>query len=102
MAAVLAAAAAMNIRSVSGGARLVEIAVSAKLVPLLLFVVVGAAFVRPDYLRGLRVLPDGLRRETTGVLIFAFLGIEGALRRAARCTRRLGRSPGRCSLRSRV
>ena len=46
MAAVLMVAAAINVRSVGGGARLVEVAVVAKLVPLVLFVVVGAAFVR--------------------------------------------------------
>ena len=79
MAAVLGAAAAINIRSVGGGARLVEVAVVAKLVPLLLFVVVGAAFVRGDYLswesspRVLSVM------GSAGLLIFAFLGIEGAL-----------------------
>lgn len=79
MAAVLIAAATINIRSVGGGARLVEIAVVAKLVPLVLFVLVGAAFIRVEYFswdsspQVLSVL------STTGVLVFAFLGIEGAL-----------------------
>jgi basic amino acid/polyamine antiporter, APA family len=79
MAAVLVAAATVNIRSVGGGARLVEIAVVAKLVPLVLFVLVGAAFIRVDDLawdsspQVLSVL------STTGLLVFAFLGIEGAL-----------------------
>ena len=79
MATVLMAAGAINIRSVGGGARLVEIAVVAKLVPLLLFVLVGAAFVRGDYLSwdsSPQLLPI---MSTTGLLIFAFLGIEGAL-----------------------
>ena len=79
MAAVLIAAATINIRSVGGGARLVEIAVVAKLVPLVLFVLVGAAFIHVDYFswdsspQALSVL------STTGLLVFAFLGIEGAL-----------------------
>jgi len=47
---VLIVAGMINIGSLGGGARLVEIAVGAKLVPLLLFVVVGAAFVRPEFL----------------------------------------------------
>ena len=79
MAAVLIAAGAINIRSVGGGARLVEIAVAAKLVPLVLFVVVGAAFVRPESLSW-SSSPSLLSvMSASGVLIFAFLGIEGAL-----------------------
>ncbi len=79
MATVLIAAGIINVRSVGGGARLVEIAVVAKLVPLVLFVLVGAAFVRVDYLSwdsSPQVLPI---LSATGLLIFAFLGIEGAL-----------------------
>src|SRR5688572_7806600 len=79
MAAVLIAAGAINIRSVGGGARLVEIAVAAKLVPLVLFVVIGAAFVRPESLSW-SSSPSLLSvMSASGVLIFAFLGIEGAL-----------------------
>jgi len=79
MAAVLIAAGAINIRSVGGGARLVEIAVAAKLVPLVLFVVVGAAFVRPESLSW-SSSPSLLSvMSASGILIFAFLGIEGAL-----------------------
>ena len=79
MAAVLAAAAVINIRSVGGGARLVEIAVAAKLVPLLVFVFVGAAFARIDHLSW-PSNPSALSvMSSAGVLIFAFLGIEGAL-----------------------
>jgi APA family basic amino acid/polyamine antiporter len=79
MAAVLTAAAVINIRSVGGGARLVEVASVAKLVPLLLFVVVGAFFVRGDYLSWETSPPVMTVMSTAGVLIFAFLGIEGAL-----------------------
>ena len=79
MALVLSAAAAINIRSVSGGARLVEAAVVAKTVPLILFVVVGAAFVRIEYLSWPAPPPLLSVMSTAGVLVFAFLGIEGAL-----------------------
>ena len=79
MAAVLTAAAAINIRSVTGGARLVEIAVVAKLVPLLTFVIVGTPFVRIENLSWASSPPLTSVLGTAGVLIFAFLGIEGAL-----------------------
>jgi amino acid transporter len=77
--AVLTAAAAINVRSVGGGALLVELAVAAKLVPLLAFVVVGAAFVRMDNLSWSTTPPLMSVMSGAGVLIFAFLGIEGAL-----------------------
>jgi amino acid transporter len=77
--AVLAAAAVINVRSVSGGARLVELAVAAKLVPLVAFLVVGAAFVRMDNLSWSATPPLMSVMSAAGVLIFAFLGIEGAL-----------------------
>jgi amino acid transporter len=79
MTAVLAMAAAINIRSLGEGARLVEIAVIAKLVPLGTFVLVGAASIRPDYIAW-NSTPSAMSViSTAGVLIFAFLGIEGAL-----------------------
>jgi amino acid transporter len=46
MVAVVAAAAAVNIRGVKGGARLVEAATIVKLVPLVAFVLLGAFAVR--------------------------------------------------------
>jgi amino acid transporter len=79
IATVLTTAGAINIRSVGGGARLVEIAVVAKLVPLLAFVIVGAAFVRSDHLSWTSSAPAASVMSAAGVLIFAFLGIEGAL-----------------------
>jgi amino acid transporter len=80
MATVLIAAGVINIRSLGGGARLVEIAVAAKLVPLVVFVVAGAAFVRPELLSWSSPGPPLISiMSASGVLIFAFLGIEGAL-----------------------
>jgi amino acid transporter len=53
--------------------------VIAKLVPLGTFVLVGAAFVRPDYISWSSTPSATSVISTAGVLIFAFLGIEGAL-----------------------
>jgi len=78
MASVLIAAGAINIRSVGGGARLVEIAVAAKLLPLVLFVVVGAAFVRPELLSWSSSPPLLSVMSASGVLIFAFMGEDQA------------------------
>jgi amino acid transporter len=79
VAVVLAAVAAVNIRGVRDGARLVEIMTVAKLAPLLGLIVVGAAFLHPQQLRWTATPAAGSIMRTAGVLIFAFLGIEGAL-----------------------
>ncbi len=71
--------AAVNIRGVSRGARVIEIFTAAKLVPLLFFVVVGAFFISPDNLRWDALPAAGQVATTVGTLIFAFTGIETAL-----------------------
>jgi len=76
---VLAAVAAINIQGVRKGALLVEIFVAAKIVPLIGFVIVGAAFVRPEHLQWTSTPSASSVISTAGVLIFAFIGIEGAL-----------------------
>jgi APA family basic amino acid/polyamine antiporter len=69
----------VNVRGLRWGARLVEWSTVAKLVPLLLFVVVGAWFVEPANLR-IDAWPSPSQvTATSGVLVFAFLGIESAL-----------------------
>ncbi|MBX6363733.1 MAG: APC family permease [Gemmatimonadetes bacterium] len=76
---LLAGLAAINIRGVRWGARVVEVFTAAKLIPLLFFVVVGAFFVSPANLR-LDALPSASSlASTAGVLLFAFTGIEAAL-----------------------
>jgi APA family basic amino acid/polyamine antiporter len=71
--------AAVNIRGVSRGARVIEVFTAAKLVPLLFFVVVGAFFVSPANLRWDALPAAGQVATTVGTLIFAFTGIETAL-----------------------
>lgn len=77
--AVIAALALLNVRGVRRGARTVEAVTLAKLVPLLLFVLVGAAFIRPANLAWGAVPPLSRVLGTAGVVIFAFSGIESAL-----------------------
>jgi amino acid transporter len=69
----------VNVRGVSQGARLNEITAVAKLLPLILFVIIGAFFVQPEYL-GLGELPSARALGATALtLIFAFAGMEAAL-----------------------
>jgi amino acid transporter len=77
--AVFALLAGINVRGVRTGARLTEIATVAKLVPLVAFVVVGAFFVDPARLAWEQLPPASAVLQTSGVLIFAFCGIESAL-----------------------
>jgi amino acid transporter len=79
LAVLFAGLAMVNIRGVRQGARLIEVVTVAKLLPLLLFVVVGAWFVHPGNLAwdGVPAARDVGR--TAIVLVFAFAGIETAL-----------------------
>lgn len=71
--------AAVNIRGVREGTRLIEVVTVAKLLPLVLFILVGMFFVRGENVRmDLSAGIPGLGR-TAIVLIFAFAGIETAL-----------------------
>jgi amino acid transporter len=69
----------VNARGVRQGARLIEVATVAKLVPLAAFVLVGAFFVSPANLAwpALPKLADVGRMSI--VLVFAFSGVESAL-----------------------
>jgi amino acid transporter len=67
------------VRGVGIGARTVEVVTVAKLVPLVGFVLAGAAFVKPAYLAW-GAAPDAAAvLRSAGIVIFAFAGIEGAL-----------------------
>jgi amino acid transporter len=61
------------------GAGLIEVVTVAKLVPLLLFVVVGIWSVNPEYLRWPSAPTAAQVGRTAIVLIFAFVGLEIAL-----------------------
>ena len=77
--AVVGTAAAINVRGVKGGARLVEVATVVKLVPLLGFVVLGAFAVRLPNLAWAGIPPASEVFSTAGLIILAFTGIEAAL-----------------------
>ncbi len=71
--------AAVNVRGVAVGARLVEFVTAAKLLPLVAFVVTGLAFIHREYLVWPAVPAASSVGRTAIVLIFAFVGVEVAL-----------------------
>jgi basic amino acid/polyamine antiporter, APA family len=71
--------AAVNIRGLGWGARVVEIFTAAKLVPLLFFVLCGVFFISPPNLHWAAIPTAAQVATTAGTLIFAFSGIETAL-----------------------
>ena len=79
IAALFAVLAAVNVRGVTIGARLVEAVAVAKLVPLVVLVVAGIWFVNPAFLRWPGVPTPSAVGQTAIVLIFAFVGLEVAL-----------------------
>jgi APA family basic amino acid/polyamine antiporter len=79
LAALFAGLAAVNVRGVTPGARLVEAMTLAKLIPLVLLIGAGIWFVQPEHL-AVSVLPPATALGRTAiVLIFAFVGVEVAL-----------------------
>ncbi len=69
----------VNVRGVAIGARVIEGAVVAKLLPLAVFLAVGVFFVQPQSLAWPGWPPGDKLGETVLLLIFAFVGIEVAL-----------------------
>lgn len=70
---------AINLRGVRTGARVIETLTVAKLLPLLAFVAIGVFFIDPANLVWTEVPHVSTVLGTTGVVIFAFSGIEGSL-----------------------
>lgn len=68
----------INVRGVKTSARVLEGITIAKLLPLVAFVLIGAAFVAPSNLAIETVPPVSSILTTAGYVIFAFAGIEGA------------------------
>jgi len=71
--------AAINVRGVKLGARVVEVIAAAKLLPLVIFVAAGIWLVQPEYLRWPALPTISQIGRTAIVLIFAFVGVEIAL-----------------------
>jgi amino acid transporter len=76
---LIGALCAINLRGLAWGARTIEFFTVAKLVPLLLFVAVGALFVDPANLRWDSTPSAAQTVAAAGTLIFAFFGVENAL-----------------------
>ncbi len=76
---ILVALAALNIAGVRGANRFNVVMTVAKLVPLALLVVVGAASVHRANLVWATTPPPAAIGRASAVLIFAFLGVEAAL-----------------------
>jgi amino acid transporter len=77
--ATVAFLAFVNVRGVAIGARVIESAVVAKLLPLAVFLAVGVFFIQPAALAWPGWPPGDKLGETVLILIFAFVGIEVAL-----------------------
>jgi amino acid transporter len=69
---------AINMRGVRNGARVLEAITLLKLLPLLLFVIVGAFFVKGENLAWTNIPDMSTILGSAGIMIFAFSGIEGA------------------------
>jgi amino acid transporter len=76
---VLVALALANARGVRGVTRFNTVATIAKLTPLVLLVVVGAFFMRPENLQWTVMPTSSSVARASILLLFAFLGIESAL-----------------------
>lgn len=76
--AIVAALVAINMRGIRNSARVLEGITVLKLLPLLLFVVIGAFFVEPSNLAWTSVPDTSTVLGAAGIMIFAFSGIEGA------------------------
>lgn len=79
LAAVLGALGMLNIAGVRGANRFNEVMTVAKLLPLALLIVGGAAAVHGDNLAWTGAPPVGNVARASTFLIFAFLGVESAL-----------------------
>lgn len=77
--AVLTTATFFNVQGVRSGVRVVELMTAAKLIPLIAFVVIGASFIEPGNLTWTGTPEATAVLGTSGIVIFAFMGIESAV-----------------------
>jgi amino acid transporter len=75
---LFAALAAVNIRGIKPGIRLVEAITAVKLLPLLVLIAVGVWAINPEYLQAPLPTVDQVGQASI-VLLFAFVGVEVAL-----------------------
>jgi len=78
IALIVAGLVAINTRGVRNGARVLEAITLLKLLPLLLFVLIGVFFVKAPNLAWTNVPDISTVLGSAGIMIFAFSGIEGA------------------------
>lgn len=78
LAGLFAALAAVNVRGIKPGIRLVEVITAAKLLPLLFLVVAGVWSLNVDFLR-MTIPTVSQVGQASIVLLFAFVGVEVAL-----------------------
>ena len=78
LAVLFAALAAVNVRGIKPGIRLVEVITAAKLIPLLFLVVAGVWSLNLDFLR-MSMPTVSQVGQASIVLLFAFVGVEVAL-----------------------
>ena len=78
LALLFAVLAAVNVRGIKPGIRLVEVITAAKLIPLLFLVIAGAWSVNTDFLR-MSMPTVSQVGQASIVLLFAFVGVEVAL-----------------------
>jgi basic amino acid/polyamine antiporter, APA family len=78
-ATLVAVLVAANVRGVRLGGRIVEWSTAAKLIPLLFLVLVGLWYMTPSYLVIDTLPAPAALAATSGMLIFAFIGVESAL-----------------------
>jgi basic amino acid/polyamine antiporter, APA family len=69
----------INVRGVKSGARMIEVITIVKLLPLVGFVLIGVFFIEPANLKIDHVPPLSTVLATSGIVIFAFSGVESAL-----------------------
>jgi APA family basic amino acid/polyamine antiporter len=77
--AVYVAGAALNVRGVRGGVAAVQITTVMKLLPLVALIVAGVFHVKGENLQWATTPTLGGLARTSVLLIFAFVGVEGAL-----------------------
>src|SRR5262249_30375191 len=70
---------AVNVRSVRAGATVVTLVTVVKIIPLLVFIAVGIFYIKPEAITLAAPANNHSLGDAVLLLMFAFMGIEGAL-----------------------